>query len=449
MSEKTPHRLAAWPGIPGLNRRQAMGAMLAATTYAMTGRGWAAPGQRLPGPTERGFVGVGAATREYRTKLMHDLMDREQLDALAFTSGAYIKFAINFNVDVEFFERPVVCIIPRNGAPFVILNELSTNNWRFMLESGRAWAKDAHFYAEHPQVRGRLPSVTQWEELVAARLERAGLARARIGTDTGGLARVAPLLPHLRLENVERQCQRMRWVKHEEEIAVMQAAASLADWAQDQYREQIRPGRLVSELDMSVAALKVEEAARRFPGADLQIYCWSVSGATSASPHGYGFGNLAGARIEKGDVLVVSVYPSIDGLFVENERTWFCGKPTQRQIKLFEAARMAQEAACEAAVTGKPISSIDEAALAVFEREGVADLVHHRTGHGLGLGGHDYPVDMAFNIEPLLDRMCFSIEPGLYQYDLGGFRHDDTVVVGSKPRLLTRTAKDLRSQTVA
>lgn len=430
------------------NRRQVMGSLIAASAAQAFSTRAVAQTPRAATAGSGRFVGVGTTTRDYRARLMRELMDREQLDALAFTSSAYIKFAVNFNTDVLFFERPTICVIPRNGAPFAILHELSGNNWRFFQESRRTWISDASFYSEHPRLRGRIPLLSQWEELVAAKLEQAGLSRARIGTDSGGLARVAPLLPHLRLENVEQKCQRLRWVKNEEEIAIMREAAALADWVMDKYRENIRPGRLVSELDMSMAALKVEEAARRFPGADLQIFCWSVSGATSASPHGYGFGNLAGAKIEKGDGLVVSVYPSIDGLFVENERTWFCGQPSRRQIKLFEAARLAQEAGCEAAVAGKPISGIDEAALSVFEREGVAELVCHRTGHGLGLGGHDYPVDMAFNTQPLLDRMCFSVEPGVYEYGLGGFRHDDTVVVGKTPLILTQTAKDLRSQTV-
>jgi Xaa-Pro aminopeptidase len=248
---------------------------------------------------------------------------------------------------------------------------------------------------------------------------------------------------------VEDKCQRLRWVKHEEELAVMREAAALADWTQERYRENIRPGRLVTDLDMSMAALMAQEAARRMPGTDLAIFCWTISGPVSASPHGASaFGNLAGATIEKGHVLVNSVCPAIDGLVIENERTWFCGKPSQRQIQLFEAARAANEAACEAAVAGKPVWSIDAAAQEVFERAGVAELVCHRTGHGLGLGGHDFPIDMAFNESALLERMVFSMEPGVYEFGLGGFRHDDTVVVGKKPQILTTTAKDLKSQTI-
>ncbi len=436
-----------------LNRRQALGAFIAVTGAVGAGMATARTGARESTQSLGRIgrrVGVGAATREYRARLMRELMDREQLDALAFMSGDYFKFASNFDVDVSGFERPELCVIPRNGEPFVILHELSTNHWRISTDMQRLWISDASFYSEHPRVRQRLPLTPQWNEMVAARLEQAGLHRARIGTDGGGLARVGQLLPNLRLEVVERQCQRLRWVKHEEEIAVMREAASIADWTQERYRENIRPGRLVEELDRSMAALMAEEAARRMPGTDLAIYCWTLSGPVSASPHGVSaFGNLAGATIEKGHTMVNCVYPAIDGLYIENERTWFCGQPSKRQIQLFEAARAANEAACAAAITGAPVWAIDAAAADVFERAGVAELINHRTGHGLGLGGHDYPIDMSLNSSPLLERMVFSVEPGIYEYGIGGFRHDDTVVVGKKPQILTRTPKDLKSQTVA
>jgi len=434
-----------------LSRREAVGAFLS-VAGAIGTRGSAAWAEKTRPRLAVGGrpVGVGTATRDYRTRLMHELMDREQLDGLAFSSSDYFRFATNFDMDVSGFERPSLCVIPRNGKPFVTLHELSTNHWRLSTEAQRVWVSDASFYSEHPRVRQRLPLTPQWPEMVAAKLEEVGLHRARLGTDGGLLARVAQLLPHLRIESVERQCQRLRWIKHEEELAVMREAAALADWTQERYRENIRPGRLVTDLDMSMAALMAQEAARRMPGTDLAIYCWTVSGPVSASPHGVSaFGNLAGATIEKGHVLVNSVYPAIDGLFVENERTWFCGKPSKRQIQLFEAARAANEAACEAAITGRPVWAIDAAAQDALERAGVADLICHRTGHGLGLGGHDFPVDMALNNSPLQDRMVFSVEPGVYEFGLGGFRHDDTVVVGAKPAILTTTPKNLASQTIS
>ncbi|MBU6498073.1 MAG: M24 family metallopeptidase, partial [Rhodospirillales bacterium] len=208
-----------------------------------------------------------------------------------------------------------------------------------------------------------------------------------------------------------------------------------------------RPGRLVQELDMAMAAQMAEEGARRFPGEHLEIMrCWTLSGPASAAPHGDG--RQSGARIEAGHGMVNIVIPRVNGLVVENERTWFCGTPTPQQVRLFEAATAANEAAAAAAVTGAPVSAIDAAAQGVIEQAGFGAHILHRTGHGIGVIGHEFPEDMAFNNRPLLDREVYSAEPGLYVYGLGGFRHDDTVVVGAVPEVLTRAPKDLRSQTI-
>jgi len=392
---------------------------------------------------------LGTAVRDHRLALMREAMDRNGWDAVGFTQGDFFQFATNFHTDVQTWERPILCVVPRDGAPFAVLNELSTHHWRFSLEAGKLWVADARFYAEHPRVADRLPLLPQWPEMVADRLREAGLARARIGLDAGGgpLARVPALLPGLSLVPAAAECRALRLVKHPEEIALMRGIAALTDWVQDRYRENIRPGRLTMELDMAMAAQMAEEGARRFPGEHLEILrCWTLSGPASCAPHGDG--RSAGARIEKGHVLVNIVIPRVNGLVVENERTWFCGPPSPRQVQLFETARAANEAAIAACVAGAPVWSIDAAAQAVIEAAGLAHLIRHRTGHGMGTLGHEFPEDMAFNTRPLLAREVYSAEPGLYEWGLGGFRHDDTVVVGRPPESLTRAPKDLRSQTV-
>jgi len=392
---------------------------------------------------------LGEAVRDYRFKLMQALMDREGYDALAFTQADFFQFATNFNTDVQPWERPIICVVPRNGAPFVVLNELSTHHWRFTEEGGRLWVTDATFYAEHPRVGSRLALLPQWADVVAGLLQQRGLHRGRIGVDAPGgrLARVAAALPGLTFEPATGGCRALRWVKHADEIMLMREIAGLTDFVQDRYRENIRPGRLVQELDMTMAAAMATESAIRFPGEHLEILrCWTLSGPASCAPHGDG--RSSGARIETGHGLVNIVIPRVNGLTVENERTWFCGKPTPRQTKLYEAARAANEAAAEAAVTGAPIWRIDAAAQDVFEREGVADLIMHRTGHGMGLLGHEFPEDTAFNTRPLLTNEVYSAEPGLYQWGLGGFRHDDTIVVGKQAEVLTKASKHLADQTI-
>jgi Xaa-Pro aminopeptidase len=434
---------------PKLNRRHAVGALLGGASLLATDQGrlfaqdsHVAPspssGNNSPASTQSDRVwAVGMETGAHRARLMRDLMDGEQFDALVFTSGLYLKFAANFN---DAWDGEGVCVVPRNGDAFLLLPVARANAWRYQLSAHRPWTTDVTF------LRGS----DRLEDVLSSKLQTAGLGSCKVGVEKG-LNPLFKNLPKIRVQQAARRIDGLRLTKSEEEVAVMREAASLADWIQARYRENIRPGRLVGELDAAIAALGYQEAARRFPNADVSVPCWTLSGPISASPHGAGtsFGNLSGARIESGHVLINNVYPSLDGLGIENERTWICGKPSRRQADLFEAVVAAQQAACEAVVAGNMIAAIDAAALTVFERFGFAEMVHHRAGHGLGLGGHDEPIDMAFNTDPIPERMVTSVEPSLLEYGLGGFRIDDTVVAGKTPDLLTRSPKDLKSQTIS
>ncbi len=202
----------------------------------------------------------------------------------------------------------------------------------------------------------------------------------------------------------------------------------------------------MQEIDFVISARLVEEAAKRFPGEQVEIMCKSLTGPSSAAPHGSGA--ETGTKVENGHVMVICVFVRVNGLMVENERTWFCGKPDEQKRKAFEVAGSAQEAALAEFVPGRPVSAFDAAALAVFERAGYAQHVIHRTGHGVGLAGHEFPDDTAFNQRPLLKHEVFSAEPGIYIYGVGGFRHDDTVIVADPPERVTHHPKDVASQTM-
>lgn len=125
------------------------------------------------------------------------------------------------------------------------------------------------------------------------------------------------------------------------------------------------------------------------------------------------------------------------------------GKPSQEQADYFTVARDANIAAIEAGVAGRPVSGIDAAAQRVIERAGYGEFIHHRTGHGIGINGHEYPEDIAFNHRALLKNEVYSAEPGIYVYGLGGFRVDDTIVIGDDAAgVLTKTPKTLEYATV-
>lgn len=389
------------------------------------------------------------AVQGYRLAAMHRLMDKLRVDALVFGTPDFFQYATNFQLDVWPWERPVFVVVPRNGDTFAVMNELSTNHMRFATGKGSVWLADVTYYAEHPRVSNRLPLPAQLPEVVAALLGARGLGMSRIAVDVQHpiLAGAQRCLPELTLRPAMAEMRSLRWVKHAEELQVMRELGALTDWVQDRYRENFRPGRLVQELDHAMAALMSEEAARRFPGEDFDILkCWTLTGPASASPHGDGAG--CGARISAGDTIVNLVLPRLNGLYVENERTWFCGRPGDEQARFYQVAAKATDAAVAAAVVGKRVCDMDAAAQAVIEQAGCGDYVFHRTGHAVGLMLHEYPEDMAFNTRSLLAGEVYSAEPGLYVYGLGGFRLDDTVVVGDQPEVIIKTPKTLEYATV-
>jgi Xaa-Pro aminopeptidase len=84
----------------------------------------------------------------------------------------------------------------------------------------------------------------------------------------------------------------------------------------------------------------------------------------------------------------------------------------------------------------------------VIEKAGFGENILHRTGHGMGVQGHEYPDDMPFCHLPLFAGEVYSVEPGIYVYGLGGFRIDDTVVIGQTPEIITTAPRDLASNTI-
>ncbi|MDR7417276.1 MAG: Xaa-Pro peptidase family protein [Armatimonadota bacterium] len=355
-----------------------------------------------------------------------------------------------FHLDVAPWERPVAVVVPAIGEPFLIMNELSTHHLRMAAERGTLHVTDYAIYVEHPRAVNRTYTRDRWIDLLAVRLHRAGFRRGRLAADRisafrGLRTRLSGLSD---FASASKFLVEMRWRKYPAELKIMREGASLTDWGQDRYMELIKPGMLVAELDFEVGRRLAVEGARRFPEDRVEVRVWSLSGHHSCSPHGTGAD--AGARFTQGDGVVNIIIVRLNGLVVENERTVFLGAPrSEVQRRAYIAATEANMAALEKFVEGTPVAEVDAAAQQVIERHGFGDHIFHRTGHGMGIAGHEFPEDMAFNYRPLMEHEVYSCEPGIYIYGVGGFRQDDTVVVGkTRPEVLTKRSKRIEDQTV-
>lgn len=381
-----------------------------------------------------------------RRKALNALMDANDLDGFILFAADFFQFFSNFHVDVAPWERPIALILPRQREPIAVMNALSTGHLDFAKARGSLWIEQISIYCEFPLDERDERSGKTFVQMLIDAVDSVGLAGGKIGTDSasGWTAKIAEALPNTNFETHVEGARNLRLVKHPEELAIMAAIGRVSDWIQARYVEEIRPGRLVQELDHTIARMTFEKVANEFPGENFELRFYTLSGPSSASPHGDG--GQASARIEKGHGLVTIIIPRLNGVTLENERTFFCGEPTEVQRLAYTAALAANEAAIEQMVAGNAVSDIDAAARSVLTEAGFYQNILHRTGHGVGLAGHEFPDDMAFNDRPLLENEVYSAEPGIYLQGVGGFRIDDTVIIGAtKPKLLTHAPKSLDS----
>jgi len=361
------------------------------------------------------------------------------LDALNF---AYLS---GFHLDVDTWERPVALCIPADGAATALINELSSHAWELAREEGLVVIDQVIVYREHSHVPESEPILTEWAALVEHTAGALGMTPV-VGSDRPGAAerllRAAPKM--IDLEPVIRE---MRRVKSRAELEIFRRSGAITDWAQERYRELIRPGRYIQEVDHDIAKLLEVRAAEEFPHSHLKLMVISFAGVDTAYPHG--MCGRPGRRIENGQMVSTNVAFRIDGLGAENERVWSVGTPDARFRKHFEVAREAQHVAVQACIIGSRFREIDAAAQQVIAAEGFGPYSVHRSGHGVGLGLHEYPTDTAFNEERMRNGEVMAVEPGIYMRGFGGFRHSDTLIVSAAgPEILTKFPKDLRSLTI-
>jgi len=383
-----------------------------------------------------------------RAKTIREWLDANDLKALIVTTPDNFYMVSGFHLDVAPWERPVAAVIPAEGEPFLVMNELSTNHLKFAEERKSLFITDYTIYVEHPRSINRTWTRDQWGELLATRLAERGITGGKVGVEGQGPVALKRAVPKIEFEDVSRYLVELREVKYPAELEILRECASLTDYGQDRFTELLTPGANVAAFDFEISKRIMEEGARRFPEDRFEVRIRSSCGPYSAAPHGSGA--FCGETFEKGEGVVNIIVLRLSGLVVESERTLFVGEPkSDIQRRAFSTATDANEAAAAQMIAGNPVSSADAAAQQVIEAAGFGDNINHRTGHGIGIAGHEFPEDMPFLHRPFKEREVYSAEPGIYIYGVGGFRHDDTVIVGKDaPEVITKRSKVLEDQIV-
>jgi Xaa-Pro dipeptidase len=149
-------------------------------------------------------------------------------------------------------------------------------------------------------------------------------------------------------------------------------------------------------------------------------------GEASAYPHGSG----QPQHVREGEVVLLDSGCNVHGYQSDISRTFVYGEPNADQRRVWEQMRRGQDIAMEAAQVGRPAGSVDDAVRVYYESLGYGPDyalpgLSHRTGHGIGMEGHE-PINLVHGEEtPLAPGMCFSNEPGIYLPGSFGIRLED------------------------
>ena len=354
-----------------------------------------------------GAVPIGAAERAGRLARAQALMKAHGIAAVLIEPGSSLIYFTG--VVWHRSERLTAAVIPVEGDPCVVTP-----------------------FFEEPSVRQTLSvpaEVRVWQEdedplrVVAGFLRDRKLAGRTIGIEESarffafdGLAHALPEASLVSANPVVRGC---RMIKTPAEIALMQRATDVTIAAYRWTHPRVEAGMTGAQIGALMTA-----ATKRL-GGDPE-FSMALIGPAAALPHG----SREVIRLADGQVVLMDCGCTVQGYQSDVSRTWVHGTATAEQRKVWDQVKAAQALAFRTAQIGVAAGTIDDAVRRYYEQLGYGPGyrlpgLSHRTGHGIGMDGHE-PVNLVRGERtPLAVGMCFSDEPGLYLPGRFGVRLED------------------------
>jgi Xaa-Pro dipeptidase len=380
-----------------------------------------------------------------RERLLEHVQAHAQTGYVLFDQ-AYIQYFTGFNFLST--ERPVVFAQSASGDMVAFVPEFEVERTRAETEFERIESYPEYPGTEHPM------------KILARVLSDMGIGRA-IGADQDGypgiLGYQGPALSDVTgaaVTPLAAQIEAMLAVKSPAELALIRESARWCEHAHRLLQEYSTPGTTEAQASLRAgheATLAMLEAL----GSD-----YGQQGSPDGASAGYrgqigkrsAWAHAVAHNIEfrEGDVLVTETAAPVWGYNAELERAMVIGTPTAKMRELFSHMVEAQQIAFDAFQPGATCADIDGAVLRYFNDNDLLPYWRQHVGHAIGLRNHEAPFLDVGDHTPIEPGMVFTIEPGLYSNELGGFRHSDTVVVTSDGiDILTDYPRDLKSLTIA
>jgi Xaa-Pro dipeptidase len=387
--------------------------------------------RELPPPIRKlrkmtdGIVPISLDERQARIEKARRLMREHKIDAIYVEPGSSMFYYTGMRWGTS--ERMFAVVIPARGEIAWVCPKFEEERARELITMGkdiRTWEED-----ESPYQR------------VAEIFRDRGLRTGRVGMEErvrfflyDGIRQSSPGLQFVSATPITAGG---RMFKSPAEIALMQRANDMTIVAYKATVDSAHEGMTQDEFAGNCAA------AFRALGVQGGVFC--SFGKYTAFPHG----SSTPQKLKENDIVLMDGGCSVEGYQSDITRMFVFGKPTQRQRDIWNLERKSQDAAFAAAKIGAPCEAVDEAARKVITDAGFGPDykvpgLPHRTGHGIGLDGHEWTNFVRGNKTPIQPGMCFSDEPTIVIYGEFGIRLEDCLYITEQgPKFFTKQSPSL------
>ena len=335
------------------------------------------------------------------------------VDCVAVMPGANMIYLTG--LPFHLMERATVAFFPVDGPPAFVLPALEATkpasgpvamDWQLFPWSDEQGPEGAFAAASQTlALSGRTLAI---EELIMRVRELRLIEASAPGVR---FADAGPLLANLRMR------------KDVAEIAKMKQAVAITEAALEATLDKVRVGITEREIANELLLVMLGRGAESLPFEPIVL-----AGPMSALPHGA----PGDRRVNPGDVLLFDFGVNVGGYASDITRTFAVGHAHSADKELrrvYDVVKRANEAGRKTARPGVEIQEVDRAARKVIVDAGSGQYFTHRTGHGLGLEGHEPPFACEGDTTLLEPGMTFTVEPGVYLPGKWGVRLEDDVVI--------------------
>ena len=346
----------------------------------------------------------------HRQAALAQEMKKSDISAIAINPGASLTYLTGTHFHLS--ERPVIFLFLPDSQPVFILPELEAGK-----TDSLPFEAQVYTYGEEP---------TNWSGVFRQAILEAEIGSGKIGVEPRRM-RVLELrfleesAPQTQFTDAGGLLSNLRMYKDQDEILAIRKAVNIAQQALAGTRSVIKVGTTEREIAAELTIQLLRHGSEiEFPFSPIV-----QSGPNSANPHA----TPSDRKLERGDLLVIDWGARYDGYISDITRTFAIGGVDDQLVHIAQVVLDANCAARREARPGISAADVDQAARDVIKASGYGDFFIHRTGHGIGMEGHEAPYIRAGNEMVLKPDMTFTIEPGVYLPGRGGVRIEDDVLI--------------------